>query len=132
MAPPRLLRPGVLTPLLGALKLVGLLLPIGLGVVRIAPDEVRTTVARHLGVELGIMVSDHHDRTAWGIRLPRVVLAVLVGSALGVSRGRYRGCSVTRRWTGPAPPDAEDAVGAGRVEMSRREGGRTGRRGGGE
>jgi iron complex transport system permease protein len=91
VAPPRRVRPGVLLPLLGLLTLVALLLSVGLGAVRIAPDEVVGIIARHMGVDLGIAVSEQHDRILWGIRLPRVVLAVLVGSALGVSGATLQG-----------------------------------------
>jgi len=88
---PRRVRAGVLLPGLVALTVVALLLSVGLGAVRIAPDEVVAILARHLGLDLGIAVSEQHDRILWGIRLPRVVLAVLVGSALGVSGATLQG-----------------------------------------
>ena len=85
------MRPGVLLPVLGLLTLAALLLSVGVGAVRIAPDEVAAILAGHLGIDLGVAVDPQQDRILWGIRLPRVVLAVLVGSALGVSGATLQG-----------------------------------------
>ena len=81
----------VLLPALGALVAVAFLLGVGLGAVRIAPAQVVAIVAAHAGLDLGVDFSRQEDAIVWAIRLPRVVLALLVGSALAVSGAALQG-----------------------------------------
>jgi iron complex transport system permease protein len=81
----------VLLPALAGLVVVSLLLGIGIGAVRIAPQQVVAIVADHAGIDLGVAYTQQQDAIVWAIRLPRVLLAVLVGSALAVSGAALQG-----------------------------------------
>lgn len=83
------------TPLLVALVaalLASVLVGVGMGAVHISPWEVIRILARRLlQVRLGGAVEPQLDAVLWTIRLPRIVLAVLVGAALGVSGAALQG-----------------------------------------
>ena len=81
----------VLLPALAALVVVAFLLGVGIGAVGIAPVQVLAIVAGHAGVDLGIEYTRQEDAIVWAIRLPRVILAVLVGAALSVSGAALQG-----------------------------------------
>lgn len=81
----------VLLPSLTVLMLVATVLSIGIGAVHIAPQQTVAIIARHLGLHLDVAYTAQQDAIVWAIRLPRVVLAVLVGSALGVSGAALQG-----------------------------------------
>jgi iron complex transport system permease protein len=77
-----------------ALSLVGLVVAVGLGVVvgpvHIGPGEVLGTLLRHLaGRPTGTSAVD--QAIIWQVRLPRVVLAALVGAMLAAGGASYQG-----------------------------------------
>jgi iron complex transport system permease protein len=76
---------------LAALLGAALLLGVGVGAVSIAPGDAVAIVARHLGLDLGVAVDPRQDAILWAIRLPRVLLAALVGGALAVSGAALQG-----------------------------------------
>src|SRR5690606_7345195 len=55
----------------------------GMGAYSVPPTEVVGSVLRRLGLADGTAVDSMADRVLWEIRLPRVALAAVVGSALG-------------------------------------------------
>lgn len=56
----------------------------GQGQVHIPYDEVLGSVAHHLGLEIGpLPTHPRGEETLWVVRFPRVILAALVGAALG-------------------------------------------------
>ncbi len=77
------------TPLLASLFVLGgvLVLATGVGAVRIAPLEVVSAVWRGAAGEL----SGTNDVIIWQIRLPRVLLAGLVGASLSFSGVAFQG-----------------------------------------
>jgi iron complex transport system permease protein len=81
----------VLLPVLVVLVVVSALLGVGLGAVEIAPQQVVAIVAAHAGFDLDVAYSTQQDAIVWAIRLPRVILAVLVGSALAVAGAALQG-----------------------------------------
>jgi iron complex transport system permease protein len=83
--------PAVLLPGLGALLAAAALLSVGLGALRIAPDQVIAIVAAHAGIDLGIPYGLDQDAVLWSIRLPRVVLGVLVGGGLAIAGAALQG-----------------------------------------
>jgi iron complex transport system permease protein len=83
--------PAVLLPGLGALLAAAALLSVGLGALRIAPDQVIAIVAAHAGIDLGVPYGLDQDAVLWSIRLPRVVLGVLVGGGLAVAGAALQG-----------------------------------------
>ena len=75
-----------------ALGLLGfaLLLGIAVGPVAIGPDDVVRTLLRHLTL-FDIGVAPVSDTIVWEIRVPRVLLAALVGGTLAYSGAAYQG-----------------------------------------
>lgn len=83
--------PEILLPLLTALLIVSCLLGIGVGTVKIHPQQTVAIIANHLGWHLDVAYTQQQDAVVWAIRLPRVILAILVGSALAVSGAALQG-----------------------------------------
>lgn len=81
----------VLLPLLAALLIAATLAGIGLGAVRISPEQTVAILLHHLGIDTDIAFTRQQDSIVWAIRLPRVILAILVGSALAVSGATLQG-----------------------------------------
>jgi iron complex transport system permease protein len=74
-----------------ALLTVALLLNVGIGAVRIGPAEVMAILLHHAGIETGVAFSGRQDAVLWAIRLPRMILAGLVGAGLAVSGAALQG-----------------------------------------
>lgn len=85
------LRSMVLLPALAVLLVVSILLGVGLGAVRIAPVQTLAIVLSHAGIDLNVAYTHQQDAIVWAIRMPRVILAMLVGSALAVSGATLQG-----------------------------------------
>jgi iron complex transport system permease protein len=81
----------ILVPALGATLVFAFLLSVGIGAVKIEPQQVIAIVAHHCGINLDIGYTRQQDAIVWAIRLPRVITAVLVGSALAVSGAALQG-----------------------------------------
>ena len=79
------LHAAVLLPSLAVLLVISILAGVGIGAVRISPEQTVAILLSHAGIDLDIAFSHQQDSIVWAIRLPRVVLAILVGSALAVS-----------------------------------------------
>lgn len=79
--------------LIAALLLVlAMVLASGIGAVRITPsDVVRIILSRMPGVALAPTWVQTHETILWNIRLPRVVMASLVGMSLSVAGAAYQG-----------------------------------------
>lgn len=75
-----------------ALALLGVALMLGtaIGPVGIGPAEVMKVLLRHL-LQLNVDVAPVSDTIVWEIRLPRVLLAGLVGGTLAYSGAAYQG-----------------------------------------
>jgi len=87
----RLRAPGVLT-LLSVAVAVSAVLGLGIGAIDIPPGHVLTVLAdRLLGIDTGVAVDPQHAEVLWAIRLPRVILAILVGAALGIAGAALQG-----------------------------------------
>lgn len=85
------LAPGILLPSLVVLLIIACLLGIGIGAVEIHPHQTVSIIANHLGWDLNVAYTQQQDAVVWAIRLPRVMLAILVGSALAVSGAALQG-----------------------------------------
>lgn len=81
--------PRVLGALAAAL-VVAVIVAIGRGAVVLTPGEVIAALGDRLGLELG-EVSARDTAIVWSVRLPRVVLAVLVGAALATAGAALQG-----------------------------------------
>ena len=79
-------------PVLGMLLLVVFVLSLGIGAVAIHPGQVLGILARRtLGLDLGVDFSLQQELVLWNIRLPRVLLGVLAGSAMAVAGASLQG-----------------------------------------
>jgi iron complex transport system permease protein len=76
--------------LLGVALAAVIVVAIGHGAVAISPGELVAAIGDRLGLDLG-EVSARKAAILWSIRAPRVVLAVLVGAALGASGAALQG-----------------------------------------
>ena len=75
-----------------------------MGAVRVPPLDVVRVVARHAGLDVGADVPAQQAAVVWSIRLPRIVLAALVGGGLAVSGAVLQGVFRT-----PSPSPASSA-----------------------
>ncbi|HZQ35160.1 MAG TPA: iron ABC transporter permease [Dehalococcoidia bacterium] len=80
-----------LFPVLLLLLVGATLLNAGIGAVRISPPEAVAIVLRHLGLHLDVTVTRQQDAVLWAIRLPRIVMAGLVGGALALAGAVLQG-----------------------------------------
>jgi len=67
------------------------LLAAGSGAVAITPAQVLQLLLAPLDVDLGIATDARHGLVFWSIRLPRVLLAILVGASLGLAGAVMQG-----------------------------------------
>lgn len=85
-------RPAVLVGLGVAALVVALILGVGVGSVAIAPgDTIAILAHRFLGFDIPRTWSDATETIVVDLRLPRVLTAMLVGSALAVAGATYQG-----------------------------------------
>lgn len=70
--------------LLTCLLLFVFLLSTSIGVVGISPGQVISIIFHFFKVEMGIPFSDIHEAVVMQIRLPRVILAMLIGAVLSI------------------------------------------------
>jgi iron complex transport system permease protein len=64
----------------------------GTGQLHVSPSEVIGSVLHHLGIDAGPNPAHPNgDAVLWDVRFPRVVMALLVGSALGVAGALMQG-----------------------------------------
>ncbi len=77
--------PLLLLPILVLLLVVVLLLGVGIGPVAIPPNVVLAIILNKAGLDIPTPVTQQQEVVLWIIRLPRVILAALVGSGLSVA-----------------------------------------------
>jgi len=68
---------------LAVLLVVSAIISAGIGAVRLHPGEVAKVIWHHLGGQISI--DPTADAIVWGLRLPRIALAILVGAALATA-----------------------------------------------
>lgn len=83
--------PAILLPSLAVFLVVSFVLSVGVGAVKLQPQQTLAIIAHHLGFDIDVTYTTQQDAIVWAIRLPRVVMAVLVGSALAVSGAALQG-----------------------------------------
>lgn len=80
------LRTSVLLTVLVAALVSGVLVSVGVGQLQLSPAEVLHVLFRPLGLTVGIdPTHPNAENAVWTIRLPRVVMALVVGTALAVA-----------------------------------------------
>ena len=80
-----------LWPTLGGLFLIAVIANLAVGAFEVGPDRVIAILLDHVGIEAGPSFTSQEDSVVWAIRLPRVVLAFLVGAALGATGAALQG-----------------------------------------
>ena len=78
-------KPAVTFAILAALLLVAVLLNAGIGAVQVSPAQVATVLLERIGIATGVEVDVQREQVVWGIRMPRIVLALCVGAGLGMA-----------------------------------------------
>jgi iron complex transport system permease protein len=81
----------VLIPGLIALLAASVVLGTGIGAVSVGPVQIVGILLDHLGIGTDIEFSRQQDAVVWAIRMPRVLLAMLVGGALAISGAVLQG-----------------------------------------
>jgi len=84
-------RPALVLAFLWLGLLIVLLAGTAIGPVSIAPVQAIAALVKQIGVSLPVELSPQHESILIGIRLPRVVLAMLVGAALGMGGAALQG-----------------------------------------
>ena len=80
-----------LLPALALGLLAAFALSVGLGAVEIGPGQVAAILLKRAGLALDVAYTQQQDAVLWNIRLPRAVLAMLVGGALAASGATLQG-----------------------------------------
>jgi iron complex transport system permease protein len=91
VAPGAIARPAALLAGSVALLVLALLLGVGVGAVRIAPQDTVSILLARLGLGGGAAIDQQQDAILWAIRLPRVLLGALVGGGLAVAGAALQG-----------------------------------------
>jgi iron complex transport system permease protein len=81
----------VLIPALAALVMLSVVIAAGIGAVRVGPMQIIAILLDHAGIETGIAYTRQQDAVVWAIRVPRVMLAVMVGAGLAISGAVLQG-----------------------------------------
>jgi iron complex transport system permease protein len=84
-------RPWVLMTVLAVGLVVGTIVAIGIGAFRASPDDVLSVIAHRVGIDVGTTPGQLLDSVIWEIRIPRVLLAIVVGGALGCAGATMQG-----------------------------------------
>lgn len=63
----------------------------GIGPVQVSPEKVVAILLHKAGIEIGTSFEPQHETVITAIRLPRVVLAILAGAALGIAGASLQG-----------------------------------------
>lgn len=77
--------------ILGLLLLAVIVLSTGTGAMHMSPLQVIAILLKRIGVEVPVAYTENMMAVLWMIRLPRVVLAVLIGAGLGISGAALQG-----------------------------------------
>ncbi|RYZ39074.1 MAG: hypothetical protein EOP49_30500, partial [Sphingobacteriales bacterium] len=64
---------------------------IGTGALSISPAQVFAILSHKLGISLSIPYDEQQESVLWIIRLPRVLMAILIGSTLSVCGAAMQG-----------------------------------------
>ncbi|MET0627390.1 MAG: iron ABC transporter permease [Acidimicrobiia bacterium] len=84
-------RPWVLMAVLAVGLVVATIVAIGIGAFHASPGEVLSVIADRLGLDVGNPPGPLLDSVIWDIRIPRVLLSIVVGGALGCAGAAMQG-----------------------------------------
>ena len=81
----------IFTTVIAVLLLLAFLLSVGMGAVEISPLQTLAILAKKLGLTLAVDFDAQQESVLWHIRLPRVLVALLIGASLGVAGASMQG-----------------------------------------
>jgi len=84
-------RRGVAVAVAAALLLAAVVAGVGVGAVPLSPASVASTLLHRVGIEVGTPLTGSREAVLLEYRLPRVVLAALVGGVLAAAGASYQG-----------------------------------------
>lgn len=87
----RRVSPLLIIPGLAVAMIAALIVSAGVGAVSVSPAQTLGIISHHLGIHLGIGYESRADAVIWSIRLPRVVLAALIGGSLATAGAALQG-----------------------------------------
>jgi iron complex transport system permease protein len=85
------MNPRLLTISLIILLLAAVIIASGIGAMSIAPGQVLAILLHKVGINLPVTYDEGMANVLWQIRLPRVVMAVLIGAGLAVAGAALQG-----------------------------------------
>lgn len=77
--------------IISVLLAVAIILNIAMGGVRIQPMQVIAIMLERIGIDIGVSFEGRQASVLWAIRLPRIILAFLVGSTLALTGAAMQG-----------------------------------------
>lgn len=80
-----------LLPALALALVASVILSVGRGAVAISPAQIIAILAERAGIHLDVAYGTQQSAVLWNIRLPRVLLAILVGGGLATSGAALQG-----------------------------------------
>lgn len=80
-----------LWPTLLGLLAAAVLANLGLGAFEVGPYRVVAILLDHAGLDIGVGFTPQEDAVVWSLRLPRLVLAFLVGAVLAIAGAALQG-----------------------------------------
>ena len=86
-----MISPALFAAILAVLFATALFANAGMGAVEIPPLQAVAIALSHAGIDAGVDFEARLDAVLWNIRLPRLVLAALVGGGLGVAGASLQG-----------------------------------------
>lgn len=87
----QLTRIKIITITVSTLLIVSVLAGMGIGAVSIAPMQIMAILGKKTGINSMVQYTDVQESVLMAIRLPRVLLAILIGSSLAVSGAAMQG-----------------------------------------
>ncbi|HTN17435.1 MAG TPA: iron ABC transporter permease [Chitinophagaceae bacterium] len=81
----------IFTLTVSVLLIISIMLGMGMGAVSISPLQVMAILAKKIGISSGVSYTDVQESVLVAIRMPRVIMAVLIGSSLAISGAAMQG-----------------------------------------
>ncbi|MBL7712979.1 MAG: iron ABC transporter permease [Chitinophagaceae bacterium] len=81
----------IFTLTVSVLLIISIILGMGMGAVSISPLQVMAILGKKIGISSGVAYTDVQESVLAAIRMPRVMMAVLIGSSLAVSGAAMQG-----------------------------------------
>jgi iron complex transport system permease protein len=81
----------IFTVTVSILLIISVILGMGMGAVSISPLQVMAILASKMGINTGVAYTDVQESVLAAIRMPRVIMAILIGASLAISGAAMQG-----------------------------------------